>query len=227
MTFQQLRNNARRLVLVPLLALAAAGVIFREEAAQVFAEPAPDSNRGAARARVVVLGDSLGTSAGKDSYPGVLQRRIEEAGYRYEVVNASRGGDTTGGGLRRLDEALEGNVEILILELGGNDGLRGHPLESIRGNLVAIIERAKARGIKVLLVQMETTPTHGTDYMIAFHKMYGEIAAEQGVELVPFILAGVYGQREYTTDDIHPNAAGAAKIAETVWGSLEPVLKKR
>jgi acyl-CoA thioesterase I len=141
-------------------------------------------------------------------------------------VNKSRGGETTSGGLRRLDNALEGNVKVLVVELGGNDGFQGVPVETVRRNLMTIVERAKARGITVLLAQMETPPSRGLQYSIAFHRLYGEIATEQKITLIPFILADVYGRRDLTRDGIHPNREGARRIADTVWGSLEPVLVK-
>jgi acyl-CoA thioesterase-1 len=204
--------------------LAVAGMLCAAQANSAARAAEPDAKREAARPRVVVLGDSLATSAGRDSYPSVLQRRIDERGYRYQVVNAGRGGDTTAGGLRRIDEALEGEVAVVIVELGGNDGLRGVPVRDIKRNLVEIVKRAKAKSAAVLLAQMETPPSRGFDYTVAFHNMYGEVAREQGVALIPFILADVVGDSSYTRDGIHPNKAGAARIAETVWRSLEPVL---
>ena len=206
-------------------ALAACLTLSLFASAPAVAETPP--KRSASRPRIVVLGDSLATSAGRSNYPTVLQGWVDERGYAYEVVNAGRGGDTTAGGLRRLEKALEGDVALLVVELGGNDGLRGVPVREIKRNLSAIVERAQARGVTVLVTQMETPPSRGWDYTTAFHNLFEEVAAERKVGLIPFVLADVFGRSEYTTDGIHPNAAGAKKIAEVVWSALEPELERR
>jgi acyl-CoA thioesterase-1 len=206
-------------------ALAACLTLSLFASAPAAAETPPKKSES--RPRIAVLGDSLATSAGRASYPTVLQRWLDEHGYDYEVVNAGRGGDTTAGGLRRLEKALEGNVTVLVVELGGNDGLRGVPVGEIKRNLTAIVERAQARGVTVLVTQMETSPSRGWDYATAFHNLFEEVAAERGVALIPFVLAEVFGRSEYTTDGIHPNAAGAKKIAKVIWSALEPELARR
>jgi acyl-CoA thioesterase-1 len=222
MSIDRARNLRLKKVWIPCVLLLVAGGL----AAAPAAPPAETGRKSAGRPRIVVLADSLATSAGRSSYPVVLQRYVDRGGYEFEVVNAGRGGDTTSGGLRRLEKALSGEVRVLVLELGGNDGLRGVPVEEIKRNLTEIVERAKARGVRVLLAQMETPPSRGFGYTAAFHELFGEVADEQGVELIPFVLANVYGRSEYTTDGVHPNAAGAELIAETVWRSLEPVLSQ-
>lgn len=178
---------------------------------------------------VVALGDSLTAGPGlaaEETYPAVLQQRLRAGGYRHRVINAGVSGDTSAGGLRRLDAALVENTAVLILALGANDGLQGVPVAEVKRNLSEIIERAKARSIRVLLCGMETPPTRGLNYSIAFHRVFPELAAEHQVPLVPFLLTGVVGDPEFNLGDrIHPNAAGARRIAETIWPYLEPLLE--
>src|SRR5438876_288544 len=154
------------------------------------------SREPVARPRVVVLGDSLasGRGIGKDkAFPAVLQAKLDEAGLDYEVVNASVSGDTSTGALRRYERALEGPVRVLVVELGANDGLRGVPVDQLKGNLSQIIETARARGITVLLCRMEALPMYGWDYSVAFHKAFDELAQRHDVPLVPFFLMNVIG----------------------------------
>jgi acyl-CoA thioesterase-1 len=184
---------------------------------------------GGERARIVALGDSLTAGYGLDpsqSFPALLQGRIDRAGYPFEVVNMGVAGDTSAGGVRRLDWALEGDVRILILALGGNDGLRGLPPPALHDNLATIIERAQARGVAVLLCGMEAPPNLGRPYTAEFRQVYHTLAREKRVELLPFLLEGVAGVRALNQDDgIHPNAAGASRVADLVWGRLEPMLR--
>jgi acyl-CoA thioesterase-1 len=181
------------------------------------------------RPRIVALGDSLTAGYGLDpsqSYPALLQARVDRAGYRFDVVNMGVSGDTSAGGVRRLDWALEGDVRILILALGGNDGLRGLPPPALHDNLTTIVERAQARGIAVLLCGMEAPPNLGRAYTAEFRQVYRALAREKKVELLPFLLEGVAGVRGLNQDDgIHPNAVGASRVADLVWGRLEPMLR--
>jgi acyl-CoA thioesterase-1 len=181
----------------------------------------------AARPRVTVLGDSLTAGLGVTkaaSYPSLLQDRIDAAGLNYEVVNAGVSGDTSAGGLARLDWALDGDVRILIVALGGNDGLRGLPAEELQRNLAGIIERAQAHRITVILAGMEAPPNYGRDYIVAFHKVYPALAAKYHVALVPFLLQGVAGNETLNQrDGIHPTAAGARIVADNVWAVLKPI----
>lgn len=201
--------------------------------------PASEENRnsalprGAARAgrpRIVVLGDSLTAGFGLDAgqaFPALLQRRLDEAGLGYEVVNMGVSGDTSAGGLRRLDWALDGDVRILIVALGGNDALRGLPPEDLERNLGAIIDRARTRGIDVLLCGMEAPPNLGATYTAAFRDVYRRLAREKGVALLPFLLEGVAGVPGLNqADGIHPNEEGAHRIADLVWTHLDPLLKR-
>ena len=190
--------------------------------------PAADAGQQAAsRPRVVILGDSLTAGLGlpiEQSYPSLLQERLTESGLDYEVVNAGVSGDTSAGGLSRLDWALDGDVRVLVVALGGNDGLRGLPVEQLKRNLATIIERAQARGIAVILAGMEAPPNYGREYIVAFHKVYPALASQYHVPLVPFLLQGVAGSDALNQrDGIHPTAAGARIVAANVWTVLKPV----
>jgi acyl-CoA thioesterase-1 len=185
----------------------------------------------AARPRIAVLGDSLTAGLGiakAASYPSLLQQRLDAAHLDFEVVNAGVSGDTSAGGLARLDWALDGDVRILIVALGGNDGLRGLPAEELQHNLARIIERAQARGIAVIVAGMEAPPNYGRDYIVAFHKVYPELAATYHVALVPFLLQGVAGDDTLNQrDGIHPTVAGARIVADNVWKVLKPIAEAR
>jgi acyl-CoA thioesterase-1 len=176
--------------------------------------------------RVVVLGDSLAvTPTPAQSFPADLGTRITQQGLPWTVVNAGVFGDTTAGGLRRVDPLLASDVGILVLELGANDGLDGIDPTIIRANLSAIVEHAQSRTIRVLLCGMETPPFHGVSYSLAFHQIYPSVAGQYALPLVPFLLEGVVGRPELLgPDGVHPNAAGAQRIADTVWPYLEPLL---
>jgi acyl-CoA thioesterase-1 len=180
------------------------------------------------RPRIVVLGDSLASGRGigpSQAFPAVLQGKLDDAGLPYEVVNAGISGDTSTRALRRFERALSGDVRILILELGVNDGLRGVPVAQVTSNLSRIIETAQARGISVLLCGMEALPMYGWDYTVAFHNAFGDLAKRYRVPLVPFIMLNVIGNRELMQPDrAHPNAAGARAIAENIWPYLKPLL---
>ena len=180
------------------------------------------------RPRVVILGDSLTAGLGLPAnlaYPALLQRRIDGAGLNYEVVNAGVSGDTTAGGLRRLDWALSDDVRVLVVALGANDGLRGLPVGEVRRNLSTIVARARDRGVQVLLAGMEAPPNVGREYTDAFREVYREVARREDVPLIPFLLVGVAGESGLNQPDgIHPNPAGAERLAETVWRALEPML---
>jgi acyl-CoA thioesterase-1 len=195
------------------------------------ATPAAAAPKADARPRIVILGDSLTAGLGlpiEQSYPTRLQERLNEAGLKYEVVNAGVSGDTSAGGLARLDWALQGDVRILVVALGGNDGLRGLPPEALARNLAQIIERAQARKIRVILAGMEAPPNYGRDYIVSFHKVYPALAQQYGVALVPFLLQNVGGIETLNQPDgIHPTAAGARIVADNVWRVLEPLAEDR
>jgi acyl-CoA thioesterase I len=192
-------------------------------------QPAVMPPKAVERPRIVVLGDSLTAGLGLSSdqaYPALLQQRLDTNGFRYEVVNAGVSGDTSAGGLSRLDWALEGDVRLLVVALGGNDALRALPAEELRQNLSHIIERAQARHIAVVLAGMEAPRNFGRDYIVAFHQVYPSLARQYHVALVPFLLQGVAADPALNQrDGIHPTAEGARIVADNVWTVLRPVLE--
>jgi acyl-CoA thioesterase-1 len=189
--------------------------------------PAPASAPATGRPRIVALGDSLTAGLGlssADAYPALLQQRVQAEGLDFDVVNAGVSGDTSAGGLSRLEWALEGDVRVLIVALGGNDALRGLPTDQLQHNLAQIIERAQAKGITVILAGMEAPPNYGRDYIVAFHKVYPALAKQYNVAFVPFLLQGVAGREGLNQrDGIHPTADGARVVAANLWGVLKPI----
>jgi len=183
-----------------------------------------------ARPRIVFLGDSLTAGYGlakEESVPSLIQMRLQSEGYPYEVVNAGVSGDTSAGGLSRLDWSLEGDVRILVIELGANDGLRGLPVANMKRNLTEIITRAQSRGIKVVLTGMEAPPNFGAAYTAEFRQVYRDLATLPEVTFMPFYLNGVAGLPHLNiADGMHPNAAGARIIDRAVWETLEPLLDR-
>jgi acyl-CoA thioesterase I len=226
-------------ILVPLLAVVCA-LWFgcgsakeqpaKEPAAPRAGTPAatPTSRTDDERPKIVVLGDSLTAGLGlleTQSYPHLLQEKIDRVGFQYEVVNAGVSGDTTAGGLRRLDWALQEDVRVLIVALGGNDGLRGLSVSEMKQNLSQIIETARAKNVIVILAGMEAPPNYGAEYAAAFRQAYRELALKYKVPFIPFLLDKVAGQASLNqTDGIHPNPEGAAIVADTVWNVLKPLL---
>ena len=182
----------------------------------------------ASRPAVVFLGDSLTAGLGLPtelSFPSLIQERIEAGGLGFAVVNAGVSGDTSAGGLRRLEWALQGQPRVLVVALGGNDGLRGLPPEDLRKNLAAIIERGQQAGLSVILAGMEAPPNNGPDYTARFRQVYPDLARTYDIPLIPFLLDGVAGEPSLNQPDgIHPNPEGARRVADTVWKVLEPIL---
>jgi acyl-CoA thioesterase-1 len=181
--------------------------------------------------KIIAFGDSLTVGLGlteKESYPTLLQEKLKAAGYDYEVVNAGVSGDTSAGGAGRIDWALnQPNIEILILELGANDMLRGQPVPQMKNNLREIIQKAKAKNVKVLLCGMLAPPSLGTNYVREYVTAFRDLAKEEAVAFLPFFLEGVGGVKNLNqADGIHPNAEGAKRISETVYKALTPLLKK-
>lgn len=187
-----------------------------------------DSTPTVSKPRIVFLGDSLTAGLGLErsqAVPALVQKRLDAAGYDYEVVNQGVSGDTSAGGVSRLDYALNGDVRVLVIELGGNDGLRGLPVEATKQNLAQIIAGAKAKGVTVLLTGMEAPPNYGAAYTSEFRAAFAALAAEHKVAFVPFYLEGVAGNaRLNIADGIHPNAEGNRIVAQTIWRALQPLL---
>jgi acyl-CoA thioesterase I len=185
-----------------------------------------------ARPTVVVLGDSLAAGYGLDpteSFPALLQKKIDAAGLNFTVVNAGVSGDTSAGGFRRIDWLLRRRIDVLVLELGGNDGLRGIPVEVTRTNLQAIIDRTKQKNpqARIVIAGMQMPPNMGAEYTAAFAKVFPELARANNAALVPFLLEGVGGRPELNLPDlIHPTAGGQKILAENVWKVLKPVLEE-
>ncbi len=185
---------------------------------------------------ILFFGDSLTAGYGlenpaTEAYPALLQEKIKAAGYGYKVVNAGLSGDTTAGGLNRIGWVLRQRVDILFLELGGNDGLRGLPVDDARRNLQGIIDKTRAKypDAGVVIAGMQIPPNFGPEYVERFKAMYADLAkANPGAVLLPFLLDGVGGDESLNQkDQIHPTAEGHRKVAELVWPVLESVLKAR
>lgn len=189
------------------------------------------STRSAAAERVIVaFGDSLTAGYGvpaQAAYPSLLGERLRAEGFDYRVVNAGVSGDTTAGGLRRVDWALRLKPDIVIVELGANDALRGQDLASVRANLQSIVERFQAGGARVLLAGMRVPPNYGARYAAEFERMFEQVARARKVAYMPFFLDGVGGDvRLNQADGIHPTAEGYRVIADRIWPHLRPLLTK-
>jgi acyl-CoA thioesterase I len=189
------------------------------------------SPAGAAERVIVALGDSITAGLGvasDEAYPALLQARLSQAGFDYRVVNAGVSGDTSAGGRRRLEWILRTRPEIVIVALGGNDGLRGLPVPALRDNLTAIVTQLRDAGTRVLLVGMRVPPNYGATYARDFAEAFDIVARRTSVAFLPFLLDGVAGDPTLNQPDgIHPNAAGQRAIAERVWLALRPLLRPR
>jgi acyl-CoA thioesterase-1 len=194
----------------------------------VFCLPAA---RGAGQT-IVVVGDSLSSGYGiaaEQSWVALLEDRLQAEGYGYQVVNASIAGDTSAGGLARLPRLLSLHMpELVVLELGGNDGLRGQPVRTLRDNLEKMIALARDSGARVLLAGIQIPPNYGSAYTQSLASVYPELAQQHEIELVEFLLADVALNRDLMQGDgIHPNAAGQRIVFENVWRVLKPMLTAR
>lgn len=180
---------------------------------------------------LMVFGDSLSAAYGIEESQGwveLLARKLDDEGYPYQVINGSVSGETTTGGLSRLPAMLDSyQPDLVILELGGNDGLRGLPLKAIRDNLVAMVELSREAGAEVMLTGIQIPPNYGPRYTAPFYQQYADIAAELKLPLVPFLIDGIPQQPELMQNDgIHPRAEAQGMILENVWPVLAPLLTR-
>jgi acyl-CoA thioesterase I len=181
---------------------------------------------------VLILGDSLAAGYGLDgakAFPTVLQNKVKEAQLNFEVINAGVSGDTSAGGLRRIDWLLKRKIDVLVLELGGNDGLRGQPVEAMQRNLQTIIDRTRAKypQVQIVIAGMQMPTNFGAEYARAFQGAFPALAQKNKATLIPFLLEGVGGDPQLNLPDrIHPTAEGHKIVAENVWKVLRPVLQK-
>jgi acyl-CoA thioesterase I len=196
------------------------------------AVPSASHSRAGQAHTVIFVGTSLTAGLGLDpdsAYPQLIQQKIDAAHLPFEVVNAGVSGETTAGLLRRLDWLLRGNFDVIVVESGANDGLRGTPVATVKENLRTILSRIRQAHphAKLFLVQMEAPPNLGPEYTNAFHALFGDVAKENGATLVPFLLQDVAGDRDLNqADGIHPNQRGEQIVAENVWKSVEPALRQ-
>lgn len=208
------------------------GLLSAGVAGGVFAADPEKATDTGPRKRIVILGDSITAGYGLDrdrAYPAVLQKKVDAAKLPYTVVNAGVSGDTTAGGLRRVEWAIGAGADVLVIALGGNDGLRGIPPTQTATNLEGIIRRAreKSPGVRILLAGMRMGRNMGADYTREFEAVFPAAARAHDAVLIPFLLEDVGGVPELNQSDaIHPNAEGQKRIAETVWKVLEPVLRQ-
>jgi acyl-CoA thioesterase-1 len=191
-----------------------------------------NTNAEASKTKTILcFGDSItagyGLEDSNDAFPAILQKKIDSLGLTYTVINSGLSGETTAGGRSRLNWVMKQNVDIFVLELGANDGLRGIPLPETRSNLQAIITAIQERSpdTKIILAGMELPPNMGQDYTNAFRKIYADLAKNNAVEFIPFILRNVGGIKELNqSDGIHPTVEGHKIVANTVWEVLKPLL---
>jgi acyl-CoA thioesterase I len=213
----------------PLVALALAGCGTDGRGPEVDDAPPPPAS--GERGRIVFLGTSLTAGLGLDpdqAYPALIQRKLDAEGLRFEAVNAGVSGETSAGARRRVDWLLRQPVAVLVIETGANDGLRGLSVDSLRANIQAVIDQAGQRTPRptIVLLGMRAPPNLGAGYSRGFERVYTELAKENDVPLVRFLLEGVAGRPSLNQADmIHPTADGQRRMAETVWAVLEPALR--
>lgn len=225
----QLLSFTRLLMLVTLIT--ACGGNKKNEPTQSDAKPAKEVVEKKQTKTILFFGNSLTAAYGLDDptqgFAGLTQKRIDSLGLNYKVVNAGVSGETSAGGNSRIDWILKQPVDIFILELGGNDGLRGIPVSETKKNLQAILDKVKAKypGAKLVLAGMQMPPSMGKTYTTEFKNVYPELAKKNNLTLIPFLLENVGGEAKLNLPDgIHPTAEGHRIVAETVWKTLEDIL---
>ncbi len=211
--------------------VSACGVSTAEKPSNARVEKKPPVQTISDKPKIVAFGDSLTAGFGlaeKESYPYLLQERLKADGFNYEVINAGVSGETSLGGLERIDWVLEQeNVQVLILELGANDLLRGLPVARMKSNLSTIIKKAKAKKITVLLCGMLAPPTMGAQYQRDYVNTFPDLATEYDVEFLPFLLENIALNKNLNqADGIHPNAEGEKIMTENIYKALKPMLAK-
>lgn len=185
-----------------------------------------------AQKRIIFLGDSLTAGYGvrqDQAFPALIAAKIRAANLPFAVINAGVSGNTSADGLRRIDWLLQQKIDVLVIALGANDGLRGLPIDSLQSNLQAIVDKTKAKNpqVQIVIAGIQMPPNLGADYTKKFQRVFAEVAQKNHAALVPFLLSEVGGHRDLNqADSIHPTPAGQKIIAETVWRILEPLLRK-
>ena len=227
-----LRFIALLALFLPLILIAGCGVSSAEKKDTREPPPSAPPNVESGQPKIVAFGDSLTAGFGlteKESYPYLLQKKLEKDGFNYEVINAGVSGDTTLGGLERVDWVLEQeNVKIMILELGANDLLRNVPVEEMKKNLDRILAKAKEKDVQVLFCGMVAPPSVGDRYQRDFGSVFSDLADKYHVRFLPFLLENVALQKELNqADGIHPNAEGEKIMTENVYRELKPMLRER
>jgi len=219
-----------RVVRVVFVLFLVSGGVFRVTVDSVLAQ---DSTKSGGETKVILcFGNSLTAGYGVEpsqAFPAVIQEKIDARGWKFRIVNAGLSGETTAGGLRRIDWVLQRPVDVLVLELGANDGLRGLPIERAKQNLQAIIDRTRSKypDVRVVLAGMRVPSNLGREYTSRFRAIFPELAEANKAALVPFLLEGVGGVLELNLPDgIHPTSEGQKLVAENVWKVLEPVLEE-
>lgn len=224
-----MRNRVSIFWIGVVLTLAGCTSAPKEEQKAPTPAAAPVVEQADPRPVIVAFGDSLTAGYGVEpglSYPDWLQKRLDQEGLAYRVVNQGISGDTTSGGAARFDEALRLQPAVIILALGGNDGLRGLPLETTRANLAEMIDRAQAANVPVLLGGMTLPRNYGADYIRDFENIYKNLARDKKISLIPFLLDGVATDPKLMQNDaIHPTAEGNRRVAATVFQYLRPLLR--
>jgi len=228
-----MRSFTLFLSLFMLLSISACGEASKKEKKETEEESTEDQSENGDENKVILFfGDSLTAGYGleqEEAFPELIQHKIDSLELSYKVVNAGLSGETTSGGKNRIDWVLKQNVDIFVLELGANDGLRGIPLEETRKNLQEIIDFVKDKNpdIEIILAGMQIPPNMGQDYTSEFKSIFPELAKENEAHIIPFLLEGVAGNPNLNQQDgIHPTAEGYEIVAENVWKVLKPILNK-
>ena len=223
-------KNKKGSIIIAILIILFSGCTNNKKPAASDQNNIVKDNTAVKKKTIVFFGNSLTAGYGlspEQAFPALIQNKIDSIGLPYQVVNAGVSGETSSGGKTRIDWILQQPVDIFVLELGANDGLRGFPLSATKKNLQDIIYKVKAKNpnIKLVFAGMQIPPNMGQKYSTEFRNMFGELAAKNNMTLIPFLLEGVGGEPELNqADGIHPNEEGSHIVAENVWKHLEKLL---